>query len=213
MDSRMLWIIAAVIIIILAAYNFGKKRGADLQKFAGQRGLVFTARPAENAEEEFAGFALFSENAEMKLSNLISGETEGVYVVICDFRATTGFGQSTSTRSQSVIMLKSSSSRPPDFEMYPKDGLYKVFAGFNNKGVEFPLRKKFSETYVLNSNDEDGVRKYFSDAVISYFENHKGLTVEAKDGRLLYYRSGNTIRPDEARSFLQQGLEIVRLFQ
>jgi len=207
------WIAVVFIVVFFAAYRYGKKRSEELQRFARQRGLAFSARTAKNAYEEFAGFLLFSDNSEKKLSNLIRGEMDGVHVIMFDFRATTGVGQSASTRSQSVVIMKSYRSGPPDFEMYPRDVLHKVFGIFSRKGIDFSSRTGFSEAYELRSDDEVAVKNAFTDTVLSYFENHKGLTLEANGSRLLYYRSGKLISPDEGRSFLMKGIEILRLFE
>lgn len=208
-----LWIVVLFTGISFIAYRYGKKRSEELQRFARRMGLSFSARTAKNAHEEFAGFLLFSDNSEKKLSNLIRGEMDGVHVIMFDFRATTGVGQSASTRSQSVVIMKSYDSGPPDFEMYPKDVLHKVFGIFSKKGIDFSSRTGFSEAYELRSDDEVAVKNAFTDTVLSYFENHKGLTLEAKGSRLLYYRSGKLMSPDEGRSFLQEGIEVLRLFE
>jgi hypothetical protein len=214
MDSQVIpWIAVIFIIVFFAAYRFGKRRGEDLQRFARQRGLSFSARAGSKAEEEFADFLLFSDNSDRKLSNIIRGEMDGVPVIMFDFQATTGVGQSASTHRQSVVIMQPHSSGLPDFEMYPKGMLFKVFRIFSKKEIEFPSRSGFSEAYALKSADEDAVRKVFPDMVLSYFEKHKGLTVEVKGGRLLYYRNGKLTSPDEVKSFLQQGLEIIKLFQ
>jgi Flp pilus assembly CpaF family ATPase len=49
--------------------------------------------------------------------------------------------------------------------------------------------------------------------MLSFFEDHKGLTVEAKGSRLLYYRNGIRIRPDKIQYFITEGLEILKLFK
>jgi len=214
MDPQVIpWIAVIFIIVFLAAYRYGKRRGEDLRTFARQRGLTFSARADSNADEEFRDFLLFSDNSDKQLSNVIRGEVDGAYVMMFDYRSTTGVGQSASTRSQSVISMRSLSFNPPAFEMYPKDISRRVLGVLSKKGIDFPYRRGFSESYVLIGEDENAVRRVFSDTALSYFENHPGLTVEVKGGRLLYYRNGKIIRPDDARSFLQQGLEILRLFE
>jgi hypothetical protein len=215
MDSRVIpWIAVIFIIVFFAAYKYGKKRGEDLQRFARQRGLTFSARADINADEEFSNFLLFSDYSQKKLSNLIMGEMDGVHVIMFDYSSTTGVGQSAATRSQSVVIMEPGSFNPPPFEIYPNDIFRRVFGALSKKkGIDFPFRSGFSEAYALISEDENAVRKVFSDTVLSYFANHKGLTVEVKGGRLLYYRNGKRISPEDLPSFLQQGLEIVRLFQ
>jgi len=208
------WIVLIMIIVCFIAYGYGQKRREDLQRFARQTGLAFSSGSDIDADEELNDFLLFSDYSVKKLSNVIRGEMDGVLVMMFDYRSTTGVGQVASTRSQSVAIMELHRLKPPSFEMYPQDIFRRVFGPLSKKkGIEFPHRSGFSEAYVLISEDENAVRKVFTDTVLSYFENHKGLTVEVKGERLLYYRNGRMIRPEEAGSFLQQGLDIIRLFQ
>jgi hypothetical protein len=214
MDSSVIpWIAGFFIIVLFAAYRYGKRRSEAFQSYARQRGLSYPGRVDINADEEFRDFLLFSDDSEKKVSNLIRGEMDGARVMMFDYRSTTGIGQSASTRSQSVVILQSGRFNPPAFEMYPKDIFQKVLGALGKKGIDFPSRSGFSDAYVLKAEDENAVRKAFSDTVLSYFGNHKGLTVEVKGGRLLYYRNGRLIRPDDIHAFLQEGLEILRLFE
>ena len=212
--SLVAWIAAIIIIVSLAAYRYGKMRGEGLQRFARQRGLGFSRKADINAYEEFRDFLLFSDDSEKKVSNIIRGEAEGVHVMMCDYHSTTGAGQSASTRTQTVVIMESPRFSLPAFEMYPKDIFRRVFGILSKKkDIDFPSRRGFSEEYALRSENEETVKMVFSDTVLSFFENHKGLTVEVKGGRLLYYRNGKLIRPEDARSFLQEGLEILRVFE
>ncbi len=40
-----------------------------------------------------------------------------------------------------------------------------------------------------DSEDESAIRHVFSSRVLAYFERHKGLFVEGRDERVLFYRS------------------------
>jgi len=214
MDSSVIpWIAVIFFIVLFAAYRYGKRRSEAFQRFARQRGLSFSGRVDINADEEFKDFLLFSDNSEKKLSNLIRGEMDGARVMMFDYRSTTGIGQSAGTRSQTVVIMQSGRFNPPVFEMYPKDIFRRALCALGKKGIDFPSRSGFSDAYVLKAEDENAVKKAFSDMVLSYFGKHKGLTVEVKSSRLLYYRNGRLIRPDEIPAFLAEGLEILRLFK
>ncbi len=207
------WVVIFFIVIIVAGYAYGKKRSEALRTFARRRGLSFSPSANAGIHEEVKGFQLFSDTTEKMFSNLINGDMNGTQLMMFDYRSTTGSGRSASTNSQSVFIVRSARLDLPAFEMYPNDIFHRFRGVMGNQNISFPSSGGFSNAYILRSDDEEAVRKAFTAVVLSYFENHMGLSVEIKGKRLLYYRKGELMRPDQMRSFLSQGLEILRLFE
>jgi hypothetical protein len=87
-----------------------------------------------------------------------------------------------------------------------------MFSVLGKQDINFQHQQGFSNAYILRSEGENAVRSIFTDQVLSYFENHRGLTIEAKDDKLIYYRDGKLIKPDHMNSFLSDVLDLVRLF-
>jgi hypothetical protein len=89
----------------------------------------------------------------------------------------------------------------------------KYLGARGNKEIDFPYHYRFSNIYSVRGTDESVLRKVFTDRVLSYFENHAGLTVEGNRKKLLFYYEGRLLRPDELQSFLLEGLKILRLLE
>ena len=201
------------IVLLITGYTAGKKRRETFHRFARRRGLSFSGRADVNAEEGLESFTLFSDDTGKNLSNLIKGEMDGVYIKIFDYRSRTGTGQTRAMKRESVIILQSKILRLPSFEMYPVNIIHKVLPLKRNQDIDFQTAEGFSKAYLLRSYEENAIREIFDDQVLSYFENHTGLTIEGNGDRLLYYRDGTLMKPDEIQPFLMEGIEMVKLFE
>jgi hypothetical protein len=206
------WIVILLIVISIIGYVYGKRRGEAFQKFARQMGLSFSKKVDMNALAEFNDFQLFSAKRGKTFSYLISGEMESASVMLFDYRFKTLEGHLSDVYSQTVALVKSSRLNFPAFEMYPQGALHKMFSVLGKQDINFQHQQGFSNAYILRSEGENAVRSIFTDQVLSYFENHRGLTIEAKDDKLIYYRDGKLIKPDHMNSFLSDVLDLVRLF-
>jgi hypothetical protein len=57
------------------------------------------------------------------------------------------------------------------------------------------------------------VRRIFSDDILLYFEGNKGLSVEGRDKKVLFYRNDRLIGPSEISRFLMDGMKVMGLFE
>lgn len=94
-----------------------------------------------------------------------------------------------------------------------RENIQRAIFHMMRKDIDFTSHGGFSNNYILRGRDENAIRSAFTYEVISFFEDHKGLTVEAKGSRLFYYRNGIRIRPDKIQYFITEGLEILKLFK
>lgn len=164
-------------------------------------------------EHWIADLPFFSDGADKKIRNLISGDIEGAHMKVFDFRIKSEQGQSYTYRSQTVAVITSDKLNLPVFTMYPKNIISKFLQLPGNRDIDFPSRNRFTNIYGLRGDDVRAISKTFTDQIFSYFENHKGLTLNGKGDRLLIYRDRKLIRPDDIQSFFTEGLEIFRLFE
>ena len=208
--------IAVLVVIIIIGYTYGKKRSEAFHRFARRRGMSYVKKADLPLPDQFNDLELVPENTINTLSNIIQGEIDGVDVMICDLRSTKITGNRSMPSHQTghtVAILQGNQIDLPFFTMHPANFVYNMLRTLGKKNIEFPSHPEFAHTYVLKGEDENAVRNSFHDQAVAYFINHKGLSIEGRRNRLLYFRFGKLLKPEELNSFLSEGLAVFRLFQ
>jgi len=56
------------------------------------------------------------------------------------------------------------------------------------------------------------VRELFTPEVLDFFAGQDGVSTEGRRSRLIFYRDGERLKPEDTPAFLEEGLEVFRLF-
>ena len=210
------WGIAAVFVIVYAGYIYGRRRSEGFHRFARRKGLSYAKKADAAVPALFDNLELIPDHTTKTVSNIIKGEVDGITVIICDYRTTEerdGSPARIHQTGQTIAILQGDQIDLPFFTMHPANFVSHMLPTFGKKSIDFTIHPEFSGAYVLKSDDENGVRKTFHDRAVSYFINHKGMSIEGRGNRLLYFRDGKFIKPAELNSFLSEGLAVFRLFE
>ncbi len=62
-------------------------------------------------------------------------------------------------------------------------------------------------------NDEQKVREVFTHELLAFFEAEEGISAEGSGDQLIFYRGGERISPEDVRPFMEEGLQVFRLFR
>jgi hypothetical protein len=215
MDTHSIVILAAAVFIVVlyAGYIYGKKRGDALREFARSRNLTFSRSADIDLAKEFPGFQLFLQGTDKTIRNLVSGETDGVKLMLFDYQYTAGTGQSSASHNQTVLLMRSGKLDLPFFRLYPENIIHRLLTSFGKQDKSFQSWPEFSKSYVLAGGAGDEIKKAFSDQALSYFARHKGLVVEGNGQNILLYHFNTLTGPDRIRSLFTDGMEILRLFE
>jgi hypothetical protein len=204
---------AVVAIGIYVAFFMERKRSLRMKEVATELGLVFDPKANNRLILEMADFALFSQGHDRKFTNVMEGETGSMELRIFDYRYTQGGGQHQHVTNQTVLCFRSHELALPHFSLRPETVWHKIGSLFGYQDINFDSHPGFSRRYLLRGKDEPGIRNLFSDDVLTFYENHAGLCTEGDGDRLIYYRSGKRIKPEDIRSFLQEGCEVYGLLK
>lgn len=215
MDTSSIIILAAAVfmIILYAGYIHGKKRSNAFHEFARRRGLSFSRSAEIELAREFPGFHLFLQRTGNTVRNLIKGESDGSRIMLFDYQCTTGSGRSLTIQNETVLLIQSGKLSLPSFQLYPENIFHRVLSALGKQDVNFNFHPDFSKSYVLRGDDEDMIRKVFTDRALSYFALHKGLSAEGSGPHILLYRLNTLLKPEDLHSFFNEGMEIVRMFE
>lgn len=207
--------IAALVVIIFIGYAFGKKRSEAFHRFARRRGMSYAKKADFSSINQLKDLQLVPHNLITTVSNVIKGEVDSISVMLCDLRTSKGTGNVSMPMhktGQTIVVLQSRMIDLPSFTMHPANIFHKAFRTIGKQNIPFHSHDEFSDTYTVSGDNENAVREKFHDQAIAYFLNHKGRTMEGSRDRLLYFRSGKFIKPEELNSFLTEALEVFRFF-
>ena len=211
MDFLPFLFIGAVIALIIGGIAWSiwheKKRREQLAELADELGLVFQPEGNTQLHTQVSSFALMGQGRERKMANLIHGETDEVRIALFDYQFTTGSGKQKTTHKQTVASLQSTSLECPHFTMRPEGMFDKIGGAFGMQDIDFESHPEFSNMFVLKG-DETQIRKFFTPEVLSFFETQKGISVEARPGALIFYRTRSRVKPAQIKDLLTQAYHI-----
>jgi len=206
----------AVFLIVAIAYylithSTGKKRSEAMKKLAETMSYTYEAAGHQDLIDSAYRLPLFSQGHSKKLSNLITGNYNRLPFTLADFQYVINGGKNSSTRRQTIVIIDLEKLDLPYFKLQPKNIFHKIGRIFKKKDIDFESYQQFSQRYFLTGEDETAIRRVFNDSLLSYFENHLGLNVEANRHQMMFYRSAKLVQPAQMQGFLQQGYDIFNL--
>ena len=204
-------------IIVLLAVGFvvamlvERKRVAALKSIAEEIGLTFYPKGDDALRSRLKGFHLFSQGHARKISNLLHGKARDIECSIFDYQYTTSSDKSSRNYSQTVICFRSPALHLPAFSLRPEHIFHRILPGYRD--IDFEGYSGFSKAYLLMGENEDAVRALFSDRVLAFYDNNKGLSTEGEGDCLVHYHESKRVKPAELRAFMEKGFQVLELFQ
>lgn len=214
--ATVLTVIATVLWLFL---RHQKERTAQFKQISDRMGFLFYPKGDDAFLENLAGLHLFSQGHSKKVNNLLHGvsgqlgATDQVEVGIFAYRYVTGGGQHSRAVRQTVIAFRSPQLHLPEIALRPQNLFHRIGGVFGYQDIDFDAHPKFSKKYLLRGNDEQKIREVFTHELLAFFETEEGISVEAGGDQLIFYRGGKRIRPEDVRSFMEEGLQVFRLFR
>ena len=145
---------------------------------------------------------------------MIYGQMNGAKAAVFDYRYTVGHGKNSHTYTQSVIYFETPKLQLPMFTLSPENFMHKFISALGYQDIDFGNRPEFSKRYLLRGQDEQSIRRAFTDNVMTFYEANQGLTTEGGGGQLFVYRLSYRVPPAQAGQYLQWGAtSVLTLFQ
>ncbi|NKB35732.1 MAG: tetratricopeptide repeat protein [Gammaproteobacteria bacterium] len=189
-----------------------KKRSKSFAQLAKELYFDFTESDTPDSIPDHDQFPLLNQGRSRRVINKMHSSLSKNEPVIFGYKYTTGSGRNSSTYSQTVAWLAHTKSLP-DFQLRPENILHKIGDMFGVKDIDFPERPIFSKKYLLKGEDGGGlISNLFSEPVLSYFEEHSGISVESCHSSILIYFANKRLKPDEIPIFIKQAKNIHSLF-
>ncbi len=206
-------IIALAVVIIYLVWRYEKQRTAALVQAAAGMNLQFSKKGDEALHDLTGDFHLFKQGHSRKITNVMSRSASKMNFYLMDYRYTTGGGKSSHTWRQTVLLFHTGQLDLPEFALRPENVLHRIGGAFGYQDIDFDTYPDFSHQYLLRGSDEGAVRELFTDNRLNYLQAHPKLCIEGNGDKMVFYRSSKRVKPVDLKKFMQQGLEIFKLFQ
>jgi len=186
-----------------------KKRTRGMKLAADKLGFRFTPKDGRSLLFNLGGSYLFSRGRDPAIANLIE---DGENLAIFDYTYTSGYGEQRHSYRQTVMAFRLPGRVLPIFCLRPERVWHDVGAWFGQQDINFDRWPAFSSKYLLQGRNEEAVRKLFTDDVIAFYHQTKGLSTEGNGEWLMFYRHQITVAFLNLPSFMKEGLKIRALF-
>lgn len=204
--------LGVALLIHFVTQHYEKVRREALENFAQELSLDFHPLGHPPLLEKIQDFKLFNSGHSRKMTNLILGETDVLNVAIFDYRYTTGSGKNQQTHYQTVVAMEAPDLQIPSFTLRP-ESLFDWFGSvLGLQDIDFDDHPEFSNAFVLKSENETAVRNFFDRELLDFFAERKGITFEGGPGKFIYFKGGKTTKPEEMRSYLEEGYSVYSAF-
>ena len=211
----MLTVIAIVISLFL---RHKKERTAQFKQIADRMGFLFYPKGDAALLENLAGLHLFSQGHSKKVSNLLRGVSGqrgvtaqvevGIFASVCDRRRAIQHDRYTNRDRFSFPTAAPSPVRPAARESLSQNWR-RLWLSKHRLRRPPEILEKVSPSGKRRTEGSRGLYPRPS----NLFETEEGLSVEANGDRLIFYRGGKRIRPEDVGPFMEEGLRVLRLFK
>lgn len=204
-------IFALIGFVSLFAWLSERKRRTKMAETAEALGLEYFPHGHSALTSQLNGFSLFGQGRLRKLTKVILGTTDDVQIAIFDYQYTTGGGKNAQTHKQTVTSVHSAEIKAPSFVLRPESIFSRMGGLLGFKDIDFDSHPRFSKMFVLKGSDSMAIREFFNPAMLSFFEEQKGICLEARPGMLMFYWPRKRVRPDDIRDSLAKAYEVYGL--
>ncbi len=205
------WVLAAVVVIgvclfVADMYSRAKKQHTDaLRTIAHGLNLKFDPEGHPELHESLKRFHLATLGPYSTMTNLMYGQRDGTDIAIFEYEYPQG---KNNTIRQTVIWMQRRGTRMTEFSLRP-EGVWNQLGGWTGHGdINFTSHPDFSRDYLLRGDDEEAIRELFTDELLNFYERHSDLITEGEGNKLLFYREGVLVKPENLRTFLDEALTV-----
>lgn len=207
-------IIALVVVIIVCSIVFERKRSEAMEAVANDLSLTFYPKGDATTQAAVGDLHLFQQGHSKKFVNMMTGTASGVEMAIFMYRYKTGGGKHQHTHNQTVISFQSADLNVPPMEIRPEHMFHKIGKAFGYQDIDFESHPQFSQQYLLRGPNEPDIRDFFDVDRLDVIEQlPRGVCIEAKQNRLIFYRGGKRLKSEQIREFMEEGFAVYSMFK
>lgn len=176
-------------------------RQIELRKFAERNELIYYPQKIRNSMK-YRNFPIEKGAKIVYEENILSKYTEYGKIEVSDITLSQGAGMAQEDTVITVIHISDLEGYTPNFSLEPERLWTKFSELAFGKDIDFKDHPDFSSKFYLRGEDEEAVRRFFHENVITYLETNPIVHVESQRNKLLIYEKRDTLSPAEIESVL-----------
>jgi hypothetical protein len=131
---------------------------------------------------------------------------------LMDYSFEEGSGKGRRAFRHTLAVISDKRMELPAFVLAPQKFFSRIAQRFGAHDIDFEGFPRFNGTFKLLGDDEPAVRSVFTSAVIEELERHPDITLEGQTGKLLMFRAGKRVKPENFPRFHEEAQQIAQLF-
>jgi hypothetical protein len=199
-----LWVIGLIGFLFFASYLYERRRSNELARVARRIGFTYVKKTQSTI---LSGNDFPVERKNGKVINLIKGERDNIEIEVFGYK----FGSGDDTGRFTIGAYRCNSLRLPKFELTPKSIFTTPLWDLRGEYVDFVRHKKFSDAFLVKG-DKSSLQKVFTYEIMKYLLTKPEMSVEGNENSLIIYYDNQRIKPDNLKSFMEDGLRLTQLF-
>lgn len=201
-----------VVIAIWLTRRYEKKRTEGLSKVAEELGLTFLPEGQHKLFTRLQSLPVFNKGRNRKMSNLMTAETEETSLAIFDYQYTTGGGKHQQTHKCTMASMEKDAMRLPHFNVRPEGFFDRVGSAIGFQDINFDDHPKFSKAFVLQGENEEAIRAFFTTEMLDLFASKPDAMIEAADSLMTFRRKGRQ-GAEQIADFMSEAYEFLNAFE
>lgn len=187
------------------------ERQLNLRKFASENEYTFFPQRVRSTLK-YKDFPIQKGNKIRYEENILEKYLEQGRICVSDVTVTEGVLQDQHDTHITLVMVTEMENTIPDFALEPEGLWTKLSELSGGKDIDFTHYPEFSKKYYLRCDDEDSIRKFFTEATIQFLESREEMHIECHRNKLLFYKKRGLATPSEidyTERFAEDFLEVV----
>lgn len=188
-----------------------QERTAELRAAAPEIGMRFQEKDEYGMIALLRDFKLFQRGRRRAIINILTRESDLMEekVNIFDYRYTVQSNNSSRTFVQTVFFIQSKQLALPEMLLKPEHFFHKVGAWLGMQDIDFEEHPSFSESYLLQGEDESRIRRTMGqEAVIRFFTVEKNWSLESIGFYLILYQEQTLFTPGHIKTLYNKGMDL-----
>jgi hypothetical protein len=195
--------------------TYPSTRTEQLAQVAQQLGMQFMEDDEWGLKALLRDFKLYKSGHSQKVRGLMQSTSSMLEekVSIFDFRYIIQAGNTPVTNWQTVFFIQSKQLGLPQMLLKPEHFFHKIGAWLGMQDIDFEEFPDFSDSFLLQGDDETMIRKTMKENVIRFFLVNKKWCLESIGYFLIIYREKHLVEPLELKALFHNGMKLYNEFR
>ncbi len=172
------------------------ERQLSLRQFASENEYTFFPQKVRSAMK-YKDFPIQKGSKILYEENILEKYLDQGRIGVSDVTLTEGVMQEQTDTHITLVMVTETEYAIPDFALEPEGLWTKLSELAGGKDIDFAHHPEFSKKYYLRGDDEESIRKFFTEATIQFLENREEMHIECHRNKLLFYKKRDLLTYSE----------------